>query len=99
MNRLQGLGCKERYFVSLNVSRQINPERVLARFRYEHPVFTPEGIRAQASWGEVSGTGGIHYAGAWLRNGFHEDGAVTGRRAAEQVLSQAAAEPEMALAA
>lgn len=99
MNRLQNLDCRQRFFVSLNVSRRIDPEKVLARFSYEHPVFTPEGVKMQERWSEVSGSARVHYAGAWLRNGFHEDGAVTGRRAAEQILSLAEAEPEMALAA
>lgn len=99
MNRLQGLGCRRRFFVSLNVTEQIDPGKILARFRYEHPVFTPEGIRAQSRWAEISGSDRIHFAGAWLRNGFHEDGAVTGRRAAEQALLPARAEPQLALAA
>ncbi len=99
MNRLQTLGCQERFFVSLNMEHLIDPERVHGRFTYEHPVFTPEGVEAQENWESVSGRGGVHFAGAWLRNGFHEDGAFTGKRAAEAALAGAVADPELPLAA
>lgn len=99
MNRLQALGCEERFLVSLNMEHLIDPDLVHGRFTYEHPVFTPEGVEAQESWESVSGRGGVHFAGAWLRNGFHEDGAFTGKRAAEAALAGAVADPELPLAA
>jgi predicted NAD/FAD-binding protein len=99
MNRLQALHCEERFFVSLNMTHLIDPLLVHGRFMYDHPVFTPEGVEAQADWQTVSGRGGVHFAGAWLRNGFHEDGAFTGKRVAEAVLAGAAADPELRLAA
>ena len=99
MNRLQDLDCRKRFFVSLNISDRIDPDKVIGEYEYEHPVFTPEGIIAQERWDEVSGADRIHYAGAWLRNGFHEDGAVTGRRAAEQLLASAEDRPTLAVAA
>ena len=99
MNRLQALDCRKRFFVSLNITDRIDPDKVIGHYEYEHPVFTPEGILAQGRWAEVSGADRIHYAGAWLRNGFHEDGAVTGRRAAEQLLASAETRPALAVAA
>lgn len=98
MNRLQSLDCEDRFFVSLNITDRIDPEKVIGTYAYEHPVFTPEGIIAQSRWDLVSGANRIHFAGAWLRNGFHEDGAVTGRRAAEQLLAGAESEPAQAVA-
>lgn len=99
MNRLQALPAEENYFVSLNMTGSIDPDRVIDTFQYEHPVFTPEGVDAQEEWGRVSGRGGIHFAGAWLRHGFHEDGAFTGRRAAEAALDRAVADPGLRVAA
>ena len=46
-----------------------------------HPVFTPEGVRAQARWAEVSGADRVHYAGAYWSWGFHEDGVASAHRA------------------
>ena len=99
MNRLQALECKQRFFVSLNMTGLIDPERVLASFSYEHPVFTPDGVAAQRDRERISGRGGVHFAGAWLRNGFHEDGAMTGKLAAEAALAGAVAETGLAAAA
>lgn len=99
MNRLQSLDCRKRFFVSLNMGQLIDPATVIRQFTYEHPVFTPEGVAAQERWSQVSGRGGVHFAGAWLRSGFHEDGAVTGKRAAEAALSGAVSDPDLAMAA
>ncbi len=99
MNRLQALDCERRFFVSLNMTGLIDPGRILGSYTYEHPVFTPEGVSAQADWDRISGRDGVHFAGAWLRNGFHEDGAMTGKRAAEAALATEVADPGLAVAA
>lgn len=74
MTRLQGLPGPERYLVTLNHTAAIDPSRVLLRFTTGHPIFTVAGAHAQARHHEISGVDGTHYAGAWWRNGFHEDG-------------------------
>ncbi len=51
---------------------------------YAHPVFTPEGARAQARHEEISGRNRTHYAGAYWRWGFHEDGVVSALRVGER---------------
>jgi uncharacterized protein len=86
MNRLQSLTCERRFFVTLNLTSRIDPERIIETIRYEHPVFTPDAVEAQERWGEISGMNRTHYCGAYWRNGFHEDGASSGVRAARQVL-------------
>lgn len=82
MNRLQSLACSERYLVTLNRSEAIDPDRVIRRIDYAHPVFTKEGVAAQARWEEVSGVDRVHYCGAYWRWGFHEDGAFSALRVA-----------------
>jgi len=73
MTRLQGLEGPERFLVTLNRASAIDPERVHLRFSTGHPIFTVEAIAAQEKHGSISG-GATHHAGAWWRNGFHEDG-------------------------
>ena len=51
MNRLQSLACSERYLVTLNRTEAIDPERVIRRIDYAHPVFTKDGVAAQAPLG------------------------------------------------
>ncbi|MHB8532489.1 MAG: NAD(P)/FAD-dependent oxidoreductase [Solirubrobacteraceae bacterium] len=76
MNHLQRLRGADRDFcVTLNRSEAIDPERVLRRIDYQHPVFTPAGVRAQARHREISGLERrTHYCGAYWGWGFHEDG-------------------------
>ena len=87
MNRLQTLECERQFCVTLNLTDRIDPDKVIDVFQYEHPVFTPDAMAAQERWSEISGTGRTHYCGAYWRNGFHEDGAFSGLRAARDVLA------------
>lgn len=84
MNRLQALTADRELCVTLNRSQAIDPGKVLRTFSYAHPVFTAAGARAQARWSEISGVNRTHYAGAYWRWGFHEDGVVSGARVAER---------------
>ncbi len=86
MNRLQPLGPGGEVFVTLHGADRVDPATVAARFEDGHPRFDLAAIRAQARWEEVNGRGGIHYAGAYWANGFHEDGLASGRRAADAIL-------------
>ncbi|MDA0182824.1 FAD-dependent oxidoreductase [Solirubrobacter phytolaccae] len=83
MNRLQALTADREFCVTLNRSNAIDPGKVLRTFSYAHPVFTAAGARAQARHHEISGVNRTHYAGAYWRWGFHEDGVVSGARVAE----------------
>jgi len=85
MNRLQRLDDETRYLVTLNRSEAIDPAKIIRVIDYEHPVFTNEGMRAQARWSEISGVDRIHYAGAYWRWGFHEDGVWSGLRVSEML--------------
>lgn len=78
MSRLQGLETPEPVLVTLNDPGTIAPEKVIARIPFDHPVFTPGSIAAQARHAEVSGSHRAHFCGAYWRNGFHEDGVVSG---------------------
>jgi len=77
MNLLQGLPTRQTYLVTLNNSAAINPERIIKRLSYDHPVFTPAGIAAQQRQGDINGVNRSYFCGAYWRNGFHEDGVVS----------------------
>ena len=77
MNILQGLASQHTFCVTLNATARIDPRRVLRTLRYDHPLFTPAGIAAQARHAEISGARRTHYCGAYWRYGFHEDGVVS----------------------
>lgn len=74
MNLLQGLDVPEPVVVTLNRSDAIDPNRVLRRLRYQHPVYTPASVAAQARRAQIQGTRRTWFAGAYWGWGFHEDG-------------------------
>jgi predicted NAD/FAD-binding protein len=81
MNMLQNLDAPEQLLVTLNRSDAVDPSRVILRAAYDHPVFTPESVAAQARHRELNGHHGTYFCGAWWRNGFHEDGVVSAEAA------------------
>lgn len=83
MNLLQGIDGPVTYNVTLNQSDAVDPAKVLRRITWHHPIYSREGVAAQARWREVSGVNRTHYAGAWTRYGFHEDGVLSGLRVAQ----------------
>ena len=85
MNNLQRLRSREHYFVTLNRSEAIDPKKVIRRISYDHPVYTKEGVTAQARHAEISGPRLTHFCGAYWGWGFHEDGVVSALRACEEI--------------
>ena len=82
LNRLQRFEADRDYCVTLNRTDEIDPESVIARMTYEHPVYTLESLRAQGGLAALSGPRHTVYAGAHHGYGFHEDGLASGVRAA-----------------
>jgi predicted NAD/FAD-binding protein len=74
MNLLQGLESPEPFLVTLNRSAAINPEKVLSRMTYHHPVFSHASVAAQLRKAEIQGRRRTWFAGAYWGWGFHEDG-------------------------
>ena len=91
MNHLQRLEAPVDFCVTLNLTDRIDPARIIRTIQYAHPVFTPEGVAAQARHGEISGSANrTHYAGAYWRWGFHEDGVVSALNALARLDDRAA---------
>jgi predicted NAD/FAD-binding protein/cyclopropane fatty-acyl-phospholipid synthase-like methyltransferase/DUF1365 family protein len=86
MTRLQRLTAAgdTRLLVTLGGEDLIDPDKVLATMDYEHPLFTAESVAAQAQVPSVE-SDRLAFAGAWRGWGFHEDGALSGLRAAERL--------------
>jgi predicted NAD/FAD-binding protein len=82
LNRLQRLEADEHYCVTLNRTAEIDPERVIMRTVYDHPLYTADTLRGQRELAALDGAGHTVYAGAHLGNGFHEDGLASAVRAA-----------------
>ena len=60
--------------VTLNGSRPIREELIYDEKTFRHPVFDLAALNAQQVIRGMNGTRNTWFCGAWMRNGFHEDG-------------------------
>jgi uncharacterized protein len=74
MNLLQPLPFKTQLFETLNPPLEPRSDSVIAEFEYWHPLLNQAAIKAQQQIVTLQGVQHTYYAGAWLKNGFHEDG-------------------------
>jgi len=74
MNSLQGVSDRQNYFVSINGEDSVNPNTVLKRIQYEHPLFCLGAIRAQEKLPELNQSmTNVFFCGSYFKYGFHED--------------------------
>lgn len=85
LNKLQPLPWQQPVVVSLNPVREPDPATVIGSYDYAHPVFDEGALRAQAQLPALQGEGGVWFAGAWTRYGFHEDGLLSGLTVAQRI--------------
>lgn len=78
MNRLQNLDTPRPLIVTLNPG--VEPEEIHDEAVLHHPQFDADAIAVQDRLPEIQGRGGVWYAGAWTRYGFHEDGLLSALR-------------------
>jgi hypothetical protein len=85
MNLLQSLDSPEPFIVSLNRTADIDPAKIIARMKYQHPVYSHESVAAQAQRASINGVSRTWYAGAYWGFGFHEDGLRSGVQVAAEL--------------
>jgi predicted NAD/FAD-binding protein len=74
MNSLQPIPQDDPLFVTLNSTRPIRDALIHDVVTFHHPVYDLAALRAQAAVRGFNGARGTWFCGAWMRNGFHEDG-------------------------
>lgn len=86
MTRLMRLDSIQdrRFLVTLGGAHLVDPSTVISEMTYEHPLYTPDSVAAQARLPELD-SDTLAFAGAYHGWGFHEDGARSGLRAAERI--------------
>ncbi|KAI1169491.1 FAD/NAD(P)-binding domain-containing protein [Nemania sp. FL0916] len=64
--------------VTLNPIHEPKAATIQGRFSYSHPLYTTAAVQALDRLPNIQNKRGISYAGAWTRDGFHEDGFSSG---------------------
>lgn len=85
INNLQALPFQTPVLVTLNPTREPKKDKLIKKITYHHPVFTEKSTEAQKLLPSHQGVGGLWFAGAWTRYGFHEDGMLSGLLVANQL--------------
>ena len=74
MNSLQPWLGPENYMVTLNTTRPIREELIWDQTSLRHPVYDTAALAAQDRARLMNGMNRTWFCGAWMKNGFHEDG-------------------------
>ena len=74
MNRLQSIPHDDLLLSSLNPTSTIRDELIYEETSFMHPVFDRAALAAQSRIKALQGVNNTWFCGAYLRNGFHEDG-------------------------
>ncbi len=74
MNSLQPIPKDDPLFVTLNASHRIREDLIHDQTVLHHPVYDLEALAARAHIARDNGARNTWFCGAWMKNGFHEDG-------------------------
>lgn len=92
MNSLQPIPQDDPLFVTLNSTRAIREEAIFDEVTLRHPVYDLGALEAQAALAARNGTLNTWFCGAWMKNGFHEDGLASAVEVAGALQARAAVE-------
>lgn len=74
MNSLQPIPHDDLMFVTLNSTQPIKEELIYDQVTLRHPVYDLAALDAQGKIAQMNGARNTWFCGAWMKNGFHEDG-------------------------
>ncbi|TCP61682.1 hypothetical protein EV663_104135 [Rhodovulum bhavnagarense] len=74
MNSLQPIPQGDPLFVTLNAQRPIREDLIHDTVTFRHPVYDGPALKAQETLRAMNGANRTWICGAWMKNGFHEDG-------------------------
>ena len=83
MNKLQKLDSKTNFFVTLNPHNFPNKHLTIYETDYAHPVLNNSEQENLKNFKTLNYNDRVMYCGAYLQNGFHEDGYVSGQKVAK----------------
>ena len=85
MNRLQRLTSKTNFLVTLNPVQPPPYSMTLYATKYTHPILSSNPSVNEKNFTILNSTGRIFFCGSYLGYGFHEDGFLSGMKAAHTI--------------
>ena len=90
MNSLQPIPKDDPLFVTLNSTRKIREDFIFHQTTMHHPVYDLRALAAQKALALQNGENQTWFCGAWMKNGFHEDGLSSALDVAQKIESKSA---------
>ena len=87
MNSLQPIPLDDPLFVTLNSTHNIDQNQIYDQVTMRHPVYDVGVLSAQKDLSLNNGHNRTWFSGAWMKNGFHEDGLSSGLDVARSILA------------
>ena len=88
MNSLQPIPLDDPLFVTLNSTHNIDQNQIYDQVTMRHPVYDVGVLSAQKDLSLNNGHNRTWFSGAWMKNGFHEDGLSSGLDVARSILAK-----------
>ena len=88
MNSLQPIPLDDPLFVTLNSTHNIDQNQIYDQVTMRHPVYDVSVLSAQKDLSLNNGHNRTWFSGAWMKNGFHEDGLSSGLDVARSLLAK-----------
>lgn len=88
MNNLQPIPVDDPMFVTLNPVTPIREDLIYDSVTFRHPVYDLGTLSAQDALKAINGVNSTWYCGAWMRNGFHEDGMASALAVADGIAAE-----------
>lgn len=88
MNSLQPIPHDDLMFVTLNTTHPIRQDKIYDQVTLRHPVYDTQALIGQGQVAALNGVGNTWFCGAWMKNGFHEDGLSSGLDVANAILER-----------
>ena len=88
MNSLQPIPLDDPLFVTLNSTHNIDPNKIHDQVTMRHPVYDLGVLSVQKDISLNNGHNRTWFSGAWMKNGFHEDGLSSGLDVARSILAK-----------
>jgi len=92
MNSLQPIPKDDPLFVTLNATRPIREDLIYDMVSFRHPVYDLAAQEARVALRDMQGMRSTWFCGAWMKNGFHEDGLASAFDVAQGIAARGASQ-------
>ena len=76
------------FFISINGESKVNPEKIIKKIEYHHPLFDIEAVKTQKELPSINENTNLYFTGSYFRYGFHEDGLLSSVNLCEKILGR-----------